>query len=63
MVAAGRIYITDRGGNRLRFKYDQTAEEFDRDESGELIEDPDGRPYRNWRPEITRREKRPSMGT
>jgi len=45
-------YKTDREGHRLTFEYDESADEFVRDSSGELIPDEDGRPYRNWRPEI-----------
>jgi len=46
-------YVTDRGGRRLTFSYDDDLAVFVRDDSGELIPDPDGRPFRNWRPEIT----------
>ena len=45
-------YKTDQNGNRLRFRYDEESEEFIRDEQGELIEDPHGRPFRQWRDEI-----------
>ncbi|HED65099.1 MAG TPA: efflux RND transporter permease subunit [Planctomycetes bacterium] len=45
-------YKVDETGNRLTFRYDEDAEEFVRDENGALIPDEDGRPYRNWRPEI-----------
>lgn len=45
-------YVTDKGGHRLTFEYDEVLEEFARDDEGDLILDPDGRPYRNWRPEI-----------
>lgn len=45
-------YITDKNGRRVRFKYDRRKRAFVRDESGELIQDPYGRPYRQWRPEI-----------
>ncbi|MBD3162177.1 MAG: AcrB/AcrD/AcrF family protein [Candidatus Eisenbacteria bacterium] len=45
-------YVTDESGHRLRFRYDEETEEFARDEAGQLIPDPGGRPYRNWRPEI-----------
>jgi len=46
-------YVTDSAGRRLRFRHDDAAGTFVRDAAGELIPDPDGRPYRNWRPEIT----------
>ena len=42
----------DEHGRRLTFAYDAEAQEFVRDEDGELVPDPRGRPYRNWRPEI-----------
>ncbi len=45
-------YVTDKGGRRLKFEYDADRGEFARDAAGQLIPDPDGRPYRNWRPEI-----------
>ena len=45
-------YRTDEDGRRINFKYDREAEEFVRDEDGELIEDPGGRPYRQWRDHI-----------
>jgi Cu(I)/Ag(I) efflux system membrane protein CusA/SilA len=45
-------YKTDVAGRRVRFRYDETREEFARDERGELIPDDDGRPYRNWRPHV-----------
>lgn len=45
-------YITDDNGRILTFAYDSDAEEFQRDDDGELIPDPDGRPFRQWRDEI-----------
>jgi Cu(I)/Ag(I) efflux system membrane protein CusA/SilA len=36
----------------MRFRYDSEREEFERDPAGKLVPDPDGRPYRNWRPHI-----------
>ncbi len=45
-------YISGQDGHRLNFAYDEAAEEFLRDEGGDLIPDEDGRPFRNWRPEI-----------
>jgi Cu(I)/Ag(I) efflux system membrane protein CusA/SilA len=44
-------YATDERGRRLLFKYDRPSGEFARDEFGELIPDPGGRPFRQWRPE------------
>lgn len=45
-------YISDEAGYRLYFKFDRARNEFDRDDAGQLIPDPDGEPYRQWRPEI-----------
>jgi len=45
-------YVTDKDGRRIHFRYGEEAGQFVRDERGELIPDPDGRPYRQWRDEI-----------
>ena len=45
-------YRVDAHGRRLAFRYDEAAGAFPRDAAGEPIPDPDGRPFRNWRPEI-----------
>ena len=45
-------YVEGPSGERLSFKYDEERELFERDGAGHLIADEDGRPYRNWRPEI-----------
>ncbi len=45
-------YITDKDGHRESFRYDKKKQEFVRSEDGELIPDPHGRPYRQWRPRI-----------
>ena len=45
-------YMTDKDGRRLRFRYDEQAAKFVRDEKGQLIEDPNGRPFRQWRDQI-----------
>ncbi len=45
-------FKVDQDGHRTRFRYDSDREEFVRDDSGELIPDDRGRPYRQWRPEI-----------
>ena len=45
-------YITDESGHRLRFQYDHANEEFVKDDKGELIVDPDGMPFRQWREHI-----------
>ncbi|MFN3710094.1 MAG: efflux RND transporter permease subunit [Alishewanella aestuarii] len=45
-------YKTDARGKRLYFKYDRQTDRFVRDSGGELIIDPRGRPYRQWREHI-----------
>jgi Cu(I)/Ag(I) efflux system membrane protein CusA/SilA len=45
-------YRTDKDGRRVNFRYDKKKEKFVRDSNGELIPDPDGRPFRQWRDEI-----------
>jgi len=45
-------YILDKNGHRLRFRYDKKAGQFVRDQAGELIGDPHGRPCRQWRDHI-----------
>jgi len=45
-------YITDNAGRRVNFRYDKRKREFARDPNGELIADPYGRPYRQWREHI-----------
>jgi len=45
-------YVTDKAGHRIKFRYDEEKGEFVRDERGNLIPDPDGRPFRQWRPHI-----------
>jgi Cu(I)/Ag(I) efflux system membrane protein CusA/SilA len=45
-------YITDKDGNRVRFRYDGKRQEFVRDSQGNLVPDNDGRPYRQWRDHI-----------
>ena len=42
----------DRNGRVERFAYDESSESFARDDFGALIPDPDGRPFRTWRPEV-----------
>jgi len=44
-------YISNENGHRLLFEVDSGGE-FVRTESGELIEDSGGKPYRQWRDEI-----------
>jgi Cu(I)/Ag(I) efflux system membrane protein CusA/SilA len=48
-------YKEDERGRRLRFAVDENGD-YKRDDSGELIRDPDGLPYRNWRDHIERPE-------
>jgi Cu(I)/Ag(I) efflux system membrane protein CusA/SilA len=45
-------YITDERGRILSFAYNENTDTFERDSSGELIPDNDGRPFRQWRDEI-----------
>ncbi len=45
-------YITDKGGDRVRFRFDEATNEFVRDDDGDLIPDADGRPFRQWRDHI-----------
>jgi len=45
-------YRSDENGRLLRFAYDDVEGRFERDSNGELIEDDDGQPYRNWRDHI-----------
>jgi len=51
-IAYKSEYKTDKNGNRLDFRYDEASGEYARDRQGELIEDPQGRPFRQWRDEI-----------
>lgn len=44
-------YKTNEKGYRVRYKTDENGD-FVRDWNGELIEDPKGQYFRNWRPEI-----------
>jgi len=45
-------FITDADGRRTRFRYDSKRGEFTLDDAGRLIEDPGGRPFRQWREHI-----------
>ncbi len=45
-------YRTDKAGHRINYQYDDERNEYSRDADGELIPDPDGRPYRQWRDRI-----------
>jgi copper/silver efflux system protein len=45
-------YITDKDGHRVNYRYDDEKGEFARTARGNLIPDPDGRPYRLWRDHI-----------
>lgn len=45
-------YITDAAGRRLRFRYDRAEGDYVRDAEGNLVPDPKGRPYRQWRDHI-----------
>ena len=45
-------YITGKNGQPATFRYERRTGEFVRDGAGELIPDPHGRPYRQWRDSI-----------
>jgi len=45
-------YIVDSAGGRRLFRFDRDTEEFAYDADGRLIEDPAGRPFRQWRDHI-----------
>ncbi|UCD49884.1 MAG: efflux RND transporter permease subunit, partial [Phycisphaerales bacterium] len=45
-------YITDKDGNRVKFRVDGETGEFVRDDFGQFIPDPHGLPVRQWRPRI-----------
>lgn len=45
-------YLTDKDGHRIYYRFDKASSEFARNENGELIPDPSGRPYRVWRDHI-----------
>jgi len=45
-------YRSDENGRILRYAYDDDEDRYLRDESGNLIPDSEGRPYRQWRDEI-----------
>ena len=45
-------FLQDEQGRRLTFRFDAATGSFERDEQGELIPDPAGRPYRQWREHI-----------
>lgn len=45
-------YRVNAQGDRLRFRYDADSEQFQRDAAGQLVPDPKGRPYREWRDHI-----------
>ncbi|NOY28974.1 MAG: efflux RND transporter permease subunit [Planctomycetes bacterium] len=45
-------YVTNKEGHRIKFRYLQDKQKFARDQQGDLIEDPEGRPFRQWRDHI-----------
>lgn len=45
-------YKVDKDGHILRFKYNASQNEFERDDKGSLIPDPSGEPFRQWRDHI-----------
>ncbi|MFT5422274.1 MAG: Cu(I)/Ag(I) efflux system membrane protein CusA/SilA [Phycisphaerales bacterium] len=53
MITYKSEYRTDERGHRLAFAFDSESDGFVRDAAGELIADKRGRPFRQWRDEIT----------
>lgn len=47
-------YILNKSGGRKKYKYDTLKNDYARDEIGSLIEDDNGRPFRQWRSHIKR---------
>ena len=45
-------YELDDTGRRKTFRFDSKTQAFERDANSQLIPDPDGRPYRQWRSHI-----------
>ena len=45
-------YVTDEHGDRINYRFDEGTKTFERDDRGELVPDPDGRPFRQWREEV-----------
>jgi Cu(I)/Ag(I) efflux system membrane protein CusA/SilA len=45
-------YLSDKDGNRLKFKFDESKKEFARDDHDALIPDENGKPFRQWRDHI-----------
>jgi len=45
-------YVVDENGRRISFRYDPATGEYPRDPNGQLVPDPHGRPYRQWRDHI-----------
>jgi Cu(I)/Ag(I) efflux system membrane protein CusA/SilA len=45
-------YVLNKDGHRVNFRFDEQANQFERTEQGDLVEDPQGRPYRLWRDHI-----------
>ena len=45
-------FRTDLNGRVMRFSFNRDENEFERDDVGELVQDPNGQPYRQWREHI-----------
>ncbi|MFT7653918.1 MAG: Cu(I)/Ag(I) efflux system membrane protein CusA/SilA [Limisphaerales bacterium] len=45
-------YRNDEHGRPMRFSYNEESDEFERDDSGALIADENGQPFRQWRDHI-----------
>jgi Cu(I)/Ag(I) efflux system membrane protein CusA/SilA len=45
-------YVTNKDGNRIKYRVDKKTGEFVRDDFGQLLPDPHGLPFRQWRDHI-----------
>tara|TARA_R110002072_G_scaffold243682_1_gene402764 strand:- start:100804 stop:104649 length:3846 start_codon:yes stop_codon:yes gene_type:complete len=45
-------FMADKDGRPKRFAFDESTGEFELDENRDLIDDPDGKPFRQWRDHI-----------
>jgi Cu(I)/Ag(I) efflux system membrane protein CusA/SilA len=45
-------YILDKNGDRVKYRFDEAKGDYVRDLNGDLVPDPNGRPFRQWRDNI-----------
>ncbi len=45
-------FVTDKDGRSINYQYDKKTGQYPRDQAGDLIPDPKGRPLRQWRDRI-----------